>query len=86
MKERFVEALAQEATTAYVAGNLRRSIEIAELVLERAPEHKMAWQLIGANSCLLGEAPRAREAVTHLPPLSRKLIVELCRRSGYSIP
>jgi hypothetical protein len=77
-----VDALLREAQQAWLKQHYAVAIARARAAIEIDPNRPLAYQIIGACSCALGEANEARQAASHLDAKKRKLVQTLCERNG----
>src|SRR5262249_57367552 len=56
------DALALEARQAYVEGEYRRAVAVADRALAKEPQHRLATHIVAAASCKLRDRGRAARA------------------------
>ena len=76
------KALVQEAQQAWLRKHYASAIEKARAALELSPDQPLAYQIIGACSCVLQNTEDAQQAASHLDPARKKLVRTLCEKNG----
>lgn|GEM_PF-6412192 len=74
------------ARRAYVEGNFRDAISLAQKLLKKDPENQAALRLTTAAWCRQGEKSKAKASYERLAPHGRRLARELCSRVGVRLP
>jgi hypothetical protein len=79
------QAILKQAQDAYLSGNHRRSIQLAQQVLKLVPSHTRAMQILGSSACYLKNRRLAQWAAERLKPAPKALLEKICIRNGLNI-
>ncbi len=75
------QQILKQAQNAYVAGNHRRAIQLAQQVLKLVPKQIEAIKILGSSACFQKNQKQAQWAFDRLKPTDRALLKKVCIRN-----